>query len=351
MTSETSRPPAATISAPTAAPAPGPNRVQRALGITDRYGWFLGWWQAFVVGTAFVVISLIGYHSPQPRDVPVAVIGTPSQVAEVQGAVEEADPGAYALSSRSVADAAQALHRGEVYAVIDLSGKPTIRYAGAQGPTVFAALVRTLVPPVSATTGGAPALVDTLPLGANDAAALPLFYLSFAVVLASYLFSITTTNQARKLGAWATGPAPPHSQSASASSPRSRPLRHGDHHCTRPDGGLGAGTDLLGDRRDVLPAPHLVQNLRVDPGHGHLGDPRQRKRRCRPRSVPPDLVGGTTASPAYGRLTGHHPRPDLLRGRAHPARCGRLAAVGPHTAGARLGPRAPPIPRPQAPTR
>ena len=104
--------------------------------------------------------------------------------------------------SASTTQADRALRRGHVYAIVNLTGTPTVRYAGAQGPTVFAALVRDVVPSVAAVTRSSPALVDALPLGGDDAAALPLFYICFAVVLSSYLFSITTTTQARRLRAW-----------------------------------------------------------------------------------------------------------------------------------------------------
>ena len=191
------------MNAPTVTPPQPANRVERALGITDRHGWLLAWWQALVVGGVFVVVSLIGYHSPHPRDVPVAVTGPAVVTQQVQARVDAVAPGAYEFHSfGSTAQADRALARGYVYAIVDLTGTPMVRYAGAQGPTVFGALVRDVVPSVASATRSSPALVDALPLGDNDAAALPLFYLCFAVVLSSYLFSITTTTQARQLRAW-----------------------------------------------------------------------------------------------------------------------------------------------------
>ena len=188
-----------TSSAPLS-PPDTPNRLERALGITDRHGWLLGWWQSLVIGSAFVIISLIGYHAPQPRDVPLAITGPTAEVQQVEAQVAAAAGDSYRFDRFDDADAA--LHHGDVYAVVDLTDKPTIRYAGAQGPTVFAGLVHSLVPSVAAATRTSPDLVDALPLANNDAAALPLFYLCFAVVLASYLFAITTTTQARGLRAW-----------------------------------------------------------------------------------------------------------------------------------------------------
>lgn len=191
-----------TYSAPPSPPETA-NRLERALGITDRHGWLLGWWQSLVVGSAFVIISLIGYHAPQPRAVPLAISGTTAEVQQVEAQVTVAAGDSYRFhrfDSAEVADAA--LHHGDVYAVVDLTDKPTIRYAGAQGPTVFAGFVHSLVPSVAVVTRTSPDLVDALPRADDDAAALPLFYLCFAVVLASYLFAITTTTQARGLRAW-----------------------------------------------------------------------------------------------------------------------------------------------------
>ena len=187
-------------------PEPPPqqaNRVERALGITDRHGWLLAWWQALVVGSVFVIVSLIGYHSPQPRHVPIAVTGPAAVTRQVEARINASSPGAYRLHTfGSTSQAENALRSGHVYAIVNLTGTPTLRYAGAQGPTSFAALVRDVVPSVAAVTRSSPALADALPLGGDDAAALPLFYVCFAVVLSSYLFSITTTTQARRLRAW-----------------------------------------------------------------------------------------------------------------------------------------------------
>ncbi len=181
---------------------PGSSPLERLLGITDRRGWITPLWQSFVVGTVFVVVSLLGYHAPQPRDVPVVIAGPVASSDAVERAAVVDAPGAFRFSRAAPEDGLAALRRGDVFAVVDLTGAPTVRYAGAQGPTVFAELTHTVVPAVAVTTATTPILVDALPLGPDDAAALPLFYLTFAVVLSSYLFAVTTTTQARRLRAW-----------------------------------------------------------------------------------------------------------------------------------------------------
>ena len=191
------------MSATQAQPPHQANRLERALGITDGHGWLLAWWQAFVIGSVFVIVSLVGYHSPQPQDVQVAIAGTSAKVQQVEAEVGVSTAGGYRFRRVAVASAADRdLHRGDIFAIVDLTGPPTIRYAGAQGPTAFAALAHDLVPAVAHATETTAVLTDTLPLARNDAAALPLFYVCFAVVLSSYLFSITTTNLALQLRAW-----------------------------------------------------------------------------------------------------------------------------------------------------
>lgn len=171
---------------------PTPHAWRERLGISDVRSFLTPVWQSLIVGLIFVGVLLVGYRSPHPRGVGVDVVGPAPAVAAVARQLNNAEPGAYVLHLQPTADAGLArLRRGDTYGVLNLSGAPTLDYAGANGPTVTVALSTTFTA-LLATAGRTLASTDALPASANDSSGLPLFYLVFGVVLASYLFAITS---------------------------------------------------------------------------------------------------------------------------------------------------------------
>lgn len=175
-------------------PAPGGRSgLLHLLGIDDLHGYLTPVWQSLVVGLAFVGISLLGYHHPEPRDVGVDIVGPAPAVAELSGALVAQQPGRFVLSTVAHADEGLGhLRSGETYAVLDLGPSPaTLTYAGANGPTVTATLTRAFEGAVAA-QGRDLRNVDAVALRTDDATGLPLYYLAFGVVLASYLFTVSS---------------------------------------------------------------------------------------------------------------------------------------------------------------
>lgn len=170
-----------------------PNRALRErLGISDLRGFLAPILQSLIVGLIFVGVLLVGYRSPHPRNVDVDIVGPSPVVAAMARQLAAADPGAYVLHLQPSLDAGlQRLRRGSTYGVLDLSGPPSLQYAGANGPNVTVALTKTFTP-LLASSGRPLTTTDVLPAGANDSSGLPLFYLVFGVVLASYLFAINS---------------------------------------------------------------------------------------------------------------------------------------------------------------
>ena len=164
------------------------------LGVTDLRGFLTPIWQSLIVGLIFVGVLLLGYRSPHPRDVDVDVdvVGPAPAVAALTAQLEASEPGGYVLHPQPDADAGlERLRHGDTYAVLNLSGTPTLQYAGASGPTVTVALTRTFTP-LLGSAGRPLSGTDVLPAAADDSSGLPVFYLVFGVVLASYLFAITS---------------------------------------------------------------------------------------------------------------------------------------------------------------
>lgn len=179
-----------------AAPVAG---LDRLLGRTDRVGWGQPLWQALATGAIFVAVGLVGFHAPHPRHAPLDVAGTPQAARVLGGALDRAVPGGYDVRrAATVEDGLRRLRRGDTLAVV-VPGRPgRLLYAGANGPTPTVALTRA-VPAVGARAGTPLVPVDALPLRPDDTAGLPLFYLTFGVVLASYLFAVTSSTVGRAL--------------------------------------------------------------------------------------------------------------------------------------------------------
>lgn len=177
-----------------ASPTRLPSRLTHALGASDTRGWLTPVWQSLLVGTVFVAVALAGFHNPHARNVTVDVTGPAPAVRALSMVVGRSHPGEFHFQVQGNRSAGVTrLRSGRTLGVLDLGPQPTLTYAGANGPTVTIALTRSLVSAAAVVTGGrALVTADVLPLRTDDSAGLPLFYLAFGTVLASYLFSITS---------------------------------------------------------------------------------------------------------------------------------------------------------------
>ncbi len=151
--------------------------------------------QATIIAASFVALLLFSTNAPQPRDLPVDLVNGSATPEQVQAQLGAAAEGSISLrTSASLDTSLRRLRVNDTYAVVDLTAAtPTVHLAGANGPTVNNTIVALLG---AAGVGGAEEFqtVDEVPLGPGDAAGLPIFYLVFGVVLASYLFAIGSVN-------------------------------------------------------------------------------------------------------------------------------------------------------------
>ena len=162
------------------------------LGITDKLAFAMPIWQAFVTGVVFIAVGLLAFHAPEPRGVTIDMTGSASGAGAFSSALGHASPGGYTIKEVASAQSGlHDLHDGSAFGVISLGASSRLLYAGANGPTVTNTLTHEL--PAVGTQIGYPLVpIDALPLRTNDTAGLPLFYLVFGVILASYLFTITS---------------------------------------------------------------------------------------------------------------------------------------------------------------
>ena len=173
---------------------------------SQQRGFFVPVVQALTVGVVFVGVLLIGYHAPHPHHARVDVVGSSASVRVLDHDVNQSEPGALDLVRvRSAEIGLQSLGEGRVFGVLTLASSPTLYVAGANGPAVTSAL-EAIFSHALALPGTSLHAIDALPLRPNDTSGLPLFYLVFGVVIASYLFALSSVSVGRRLspaGHWA----------------------------------------------------------------------------------------------------------------------------------------------------
>lgn len=156
---------------------------------------------SLLVGAIFVFVYLTAFHQPVPHRMPVAVVGDSATAARVLDLTDapssdEVAGEAYA----SVTEALDALATRGVFGVVDASSptSTTLLYAGANGAAVRADLV-SLLSPVTAANGMELTVTDALPLSNGDSGGLSIFYATFGLVLAGFLFGVNSYTAAPRL--------------------------------------------------------------------------------------------------------------------------------------------------------
>ncbi|MDH6629080.1 hypothetical protein M2271_006916 [Streptomyces sp. LBL] len=155
------------------------------------------------IGLVFVSVFLAAFHTPQAHRLPVAVAASDKTAALFDVRLQRVSPDGFQVD-RYPDNASARLaveHRQAYAALLADDSDPTIVYAGANGPAV-SALVAPLASPCA--PGCQPAdkklpVVDILPLSSGDSRGLSVFYASFGLVLAGFLFGQVTYQVAPRL--------------------------------------------------------------------------------------------------------------------------------------------------------
>ncbi|MGW0085389.1 ABC transporter permease [Streptomyces sp. NPDC003393] len=148
-----------------------------------------------MIGTLFVAVFLAAFHSPQPKNLPVGIVGPAEQTETVQRAFEEDMPGAVAFTDYPTVGAARhAVESRDVYGAYVIAADGTsarLLYAGANGPAVTSTLhdLFATVGPSGRTVTGSQ---DIAPTADGDTRGLSTFYAAFGLVLAGYLFGLVS---------------------------------------------------------------------------------------------------------------------------------------------------------------
>lgn len=152
---------------------------------------------AFAIGTAFVAVYLAAFHAPTAHHQSLGIAAPDPVAAATELALNDAQPDAYTFHRYTDTDAArQAVTHDQVPAALVARGHSMVLLAaGSQGPSVVSGLDA-----AAARAAGYPVPIEDVdPLVAGDARGLSVFYASFGVVLAGFLFAVASYQTAPRL--------------------------------------------------------------------------------------------------------------------------------------------------------
>ncbi|MFD3582525.1 ABC transporter permease [Streptomyces sp. NPDC058683] len=152
---------------------------------------------ALAIGTVFVAVYLAAFHAPSARHQPVGIAASDKVAARTELALNNAAPDGYTFYRYADAAAARrAVVHDRVPAVLVADGRGTrLLVAGAQGPSTVSSLATAM----TAAVGKPLPVKDVLPLAAADSRGLSVFYAAFGVVLAGFLFAVSSYQIAPRL--------------------------------------------------------------------------------------------------------------------------------------------------------
>ncbi|MER6128606.1 ABC transporter permease [Streptomyces sp. NPDC001795] len=155
------------------------------------------------IGLVFVSVFLAAFHTPQAHRLPVAVAASDKTAALFDVRLQRVAPDGFQVDRYpDNASARWAVgHRHAYAALLADGGAPRIVYAGANGPAVSAlvAPLGSLCAPGCHTAEQKLPVIDILPLSRGDSRGLSVFYASFGLVLAGFLFGQMTYQVAPRL--------------------------------------------------------------------------------------------------------------------------------------------------------
>ncbi|WP_435223168.1 ABC transporter permease [Streptomyces sp. Tue6028] len=152
------------------------------------------------VGLAFVSVFLAAFHTPTAHRLPIAVVASDKNAALFDVRLQRTAPDAFQVERYPGETAARsAVEHRKVYAAYVQTGSvPQLLYAGANGVAVQA-LVAPLGHPQPGADGPKAHVEDIVPLAPGDSRGLSVFYASFGLVLAGFLFGQMTYQVAPRL--------------------------------------------------------------------------------------------------------------------------------------------------------
>ncbi|MFG2957620.1 ABC transporter permease [Streptomyces sp. NPDC048291] len=150
-----------------------------------------------LIGTVFVSVYLAAFHAPRPHKLHVGTTEIGTRQEHLQQDLARVVPGGFTLETYPDEDAArQAVQDRSVYAAY--LGKGKLLYGSANGAAVTATVTTAFGSAAHAEHRDL-SVEDVAPAAAGDTRGLSVFYAAFGLVLAGYLFGMTTYQLAPRL--------------------------------------------------------------------------------------------------------------------------------------------------------
>ncbi|MGW7046132.1 ABC transporter permease [Streptomyces avermitilis] len=150
-----------------------------------------------LIGTVFVSVYLAAFHAPRPHQLRVGTTEIGTHQVHLRQDLARVVPGGFTLETYPDESAARrAVQDRSVYAAY--LGKGDLLYGSANGAAVTAT-VTTAFGSVARAEHRHLSVEDVAPASAGDTRGLSVFYAAFGLVLAGYLFGMTTYQVAPRL--------------------------------------------------------------------------------------------------------------------------------------------------------
>ncbi|MGW1727631.1 ABC transporter permease [Streptomyces sp. NPDC002306] len=150
-----------------------------------------------LIGALFVSVYLAAFHAPRPHELRVGTTEIGTQQEHLRESLARAIPDGFTLETYPDESAArQAVQDRSVYAAY--LGRGRLLYGSANGAAVTATVTNAFSPVAHAEHHGL-TVDDVAPAAAGDTRGLSVFYAAFGLVLAGYLFGMTTYQIAPRL--------------------------------------------------------------------------------------------------------------------------------------------------------
>ncbi|MFF8027439.1 ABC transporter permease [Streptomyces sp. NPDC007896] len=150
-----------------------------------------------LIGSVFVSVYLAAFHAPRPHELRVGTTEIGTHQAQLRQDLARAVPDGFTLETYPDESAARrAVQDRSVYAAY--LGKGDLLYGSANGAAVTAT-VTTAFGSVARAEHHRLSVEDVAPASAGDTRGLSVFYAAFGLVLAGYLFGMTTYQLAPRL--------------------------------------------------------------------------------------------------------------------------------------------------------